>query len=165
MDNSSDSNLRFPSGGTPRQVKQDATKLQKADPSLSRPVALDKAAAQHRAMGGYEAGLKQAREYAAHDAQKAPLRGKNVQYCVSRDCGRVATGLDTLSLARCGYHIDPVIDESEVPKFIGSIPEGAVCFESGCAESPIQILGGQCFCNEHYDDRKSGGWLRRRVLD
>lgn len=69
-----------------------------------------------------------------------------------------------MGLPRCGYHADVDRDESEIPAYKGKIPEGSVCFESGCPEEPTRILGGTCFCEEHFREAKSGAHYRRRVF-
>jgi hypothetical protein len=85
----------------------------------------------------------------------------NPQYCIK--CERLATKKDSLGLPRCDYHINPDIDESEVPPFKGVIPEGAVCFQTGCDATPKKILDGSCFCEHHYADAKSGNRYRRNL--
>lgn len=160
---SKNAHLRFPSGMTAEQVSKDAKKLQKLQPQLSHRDALDQVAMLHQAPGGYDAGLKLAQNYASYLANRP--ESPNQQYCVK--CERNATVLGGFAeLPYCGYHANIDQDESAIPAYKGKIPEGSVCYEAehGCMEEPTRIIGGACFCDEHYQEAKSGG-RRRRLFE
>lgn len=85
-------------------------------------------------------------------------RSEILRYCVK--CERRAKH-QSFGLYWCDYHVDPDVDESTVPRYKGTIPEDACCFEPECTEEPTHILGGTCFCDEHYEEAKRGGRLFR----
>ncbi|MCR8931124.1 MULTISPECIES: hypothetical protein [unclassified Pseudomonas] len=84
-----------------------------------------------------------------------------VQYCVK--CERFATDTSMAGLPSCGLHIDPW-QEVEPPPFKGTIPDWATCFDRSCSEPPVGITGGQCFCEEHFREAKSGRRTNRLMF-
>lgn len=84
-----------------------------------------------------------------------------VQYCYM--CERFATEKGIAGLPSCHFHIDPCPDE-EPPPYKGKIPDWANCYEQYCQEPPIKIIGGQCFCAEHFQDAKNGGRYNRLMF-
>ena len=155
------SHLRFPSGATAEQVGKDATKIQKERPELSWSEALDQAARDHLSPRGYKAGIEGAKRYDEFLSKRSD--SPNIQYCIS--CERAATVLGGFGdFPYCGYHANIDIDDSEIPRYKGKIPEGSMCFQAGCDNEPTKILGGACFCGEHYRDAKSGARYRRLVF-
>jgi hypothetical protein len=144
--------LRLPSGQTVKQVKKDAKRLGAEQPGLSHWEALDQAAALHLAPSGFRDARIEAERF--HAYREANFKDSpNPIYCVK--CGRQATVLSIMGLPRCGYHADPFCDEASIPEYTGKIPDGAVCAHSGCTSDPTRILGGSCFCELHFQWRKS----------
>ena len=96
------------------------------------------------------------------DASKDPDdHPDHVQYCAR--CERFATDKSMAGFPSCEFHIDPCPDQ-EPPPFKGTIPDWANCFDSGCPEPPIGITGGQCFCEEHFQEAKSGRRTNRLMF-
>lgn len=85
----------------------------------------------------------------------------HLQYCYK--CERFATENGMAGLPSCHFHVDPCPDE-EPPPYKGKIPDWANCFRQYCQEPPIKIIGGQCFCAEHFQDAKNGGHYNRLMF-
>lgn len=83
-----------------------------------------------------------------------------VQFCMA--CPRPAV-TESLGIPFCNYHVDPDIEEEDIPPYKEVIPEDSVCFERGCDEEPSRIYSGVCFCDEHYKDARKGKRYRRMV--
>ena len=156
--------IRFPSGASEEKVKKDATKIQKSNPGMAYHDALDAAAKKHGATSHYRSYITQARAESprppAPDEVLLTPNG-NIQYCVS--CERPATKKDFFGLPRCKYHGNPDIEDEDIPPYKGAIPEGTYCFDSDCDQEATHILGGVCFCDEHYEDARQGNRYRRNL--
>lgn len=155
------SHLRFPSGMTAEQVSKDAKTLRKQQPQHTHAEALDIIAKKNLAPHGYKNGLKEAKRFSDF-LEKRP-NSPDLQYCVQ--CERIATVLDIFNIPCCGYHADIYREEDEIPPYKGEIPDGSSCFQEDCYQVPTKILGGACFCEEHFIDAKSGARYRRMLFN
>ncbi len=157
---SKNSHLRFPSGITAEQISKDAKTLRKQHPHYTHDEALDIIAKKNLAHDGYKKGLEAAKRYSEF-LENRP-NSPNLQYCVK--CERVATVLGMFKVPYCGYHVDIYREEVEIPPYKGEIPDGSNCYQKDCYQEPTKILGGVCFCEEHFIDAKSGARYRRMIF-
>lgn len=84
----------------------------------------------------------------------------NIQYCIK--CERPATHKH-IGLPVCEYHLNPDVEERDIPQHKGVIPDGSVCVSEECDQTPTKIYGGACFCHYHYKEAKQGKRLTKAL--
>jgi hypothetical protein len=82
--------------------------------------------------------------------------GAKAQKAHPRYCLRCERELDSKesSLQLCKYHSNSEINETEIPEYKGSIPNGSICMGKECGETATKIFAGTCFCAYHFAEAK-----------